>query len=769
MKQCNSCFFVICLLLLLTGKGNGQIKYPDFTRIKDITGLPNRLPNNVMPVLACWFWTEKEFMPGGYKTFIDQSVLHSPYNLLCASIRLPGRETTTEAVHNQLKLAARYAAAHGIPLIADLDVRTARRAFESKYTDELQEMLLLQKTALYPDKSSETVITSKDLSDHYTGSTTHYIPLQGKLLRVYSYLTESAGIDPNSLEDITGNCTVVFSSKDSIRVRIPAAQNNNQACVLVSFTHLTPDVFAPHLMAFQREVIQQYADVPLAGVFKDEWGFPPCFDGSPDKNQFWYSSYRAQAYAEKTGGRDLLADCLLMHLNIKGKELERQMAINNFMEMSWQRNGALENDFYNTIKEVFGPDAVVTTHPTWYPYPDLREHMKNGLDWWVATRDWAQTDEYTPFAVRTALAKKWKCPIWYNMYYSSLRTDYEQSVWTFALAGGRINYHPIYPSNQSGIENHLQLLQGDLMRAESRVRLLNYISQSSLNCPVAVVFGHACTMNWAGPYYDDVGMELTEKLWIEGIPADLIPSSEIQNKNLLIDQEGWIRYGTQRYAVVVLYHPEYEKSSTAEFFHKAATGHTALYRMGDWTKDFNAEYFNGNKSLPEKMIEVNDITQIISGIKNVLKKWQIEFQTPAAESPGKKFDHVFVTPPTAGYCHLIDGTYIQVAGSKNVSGDSIRSKIKVRGYNVSFDAIGLFAVRLDENGHLQAMAAGGLKSFKTNDFSIQLDERLDMALWKNNEGKWEGVIQGLTGDIPLQLMKLTVSWTRIDLPVPLSE
>ena len=85
--------------------------------------------------------------------------------------------------------------------------------------------------------------------------------------------------------------------------------------------------------------------------------------------------------------------------------------------MSWERNAELEDDFYQTVKEVFGPEAIVATHPTWYPFPGFREYKKNGLHWWAATRDWAQTDELTPFGVRTALAKKWDSPVWYNMFY----------------------------------------------------------------------------------------------------------------------------------------------------------------------------------------------------------------------------------------------------------------------------------------------------------------------------------------------------------------
>ncbi len=722
-----------------------------------------------LPVQACWFWGEDEFLPGGYKTFIDNAALHSPYNLLSVSVRRPGKETISEIVHDQIKKTVEYAAEKGIRIVAVLDVRTARRAFESKYPDELQEMLLLKELETSEVEFVETVVISSDLNDHYTGATTHYIPLYGRLVRVYTYSLEDDMIASESLKDITQNCILISSSKDSIRVKIPPDSNNSKACVLVSYTHLTPDVFAPHLMEFQREIIRKYADIPLAGVFKDEWGFPPCFDGSPGKKQFWYSKYRSQAYSERTGGRDLLADCLMMHRGIKGKEGERIMAINHFMEMSWQRNGALENDYYNAVKEFFGPDAFVTTHPTWWPYPDLREHMKNGLDWWVATRDWAQTDEYTPFAVRTALSKKWGSAVWYNMYYSSDKADYEKAVWSSVLGGGRINYHPIYPGRDKKQDTHLELLRGNLMQAESRVGLLNYISQSPLNCQVAVIFGHACTMNWAGPSYDDVGMHLVNSLWQDGIPADLIPSSEIENKSLVVDEEGWIRYGKQRYSAVVLYHPEFERSTTADFFNKAARGRTSLFKTGNWTMDFNATKYYGDDILPGSMVSVTGTAQVFALIKAELIQRNVSKQTQSVRTTSDKFEHPFISPPATGYCHLIDGTCIQVAGTNNISGDPVRSTIRVNGYPVSFDAIGLAAVRLDENGDVQAIAAGGLKSFRAGNFKITLDKRIDLALWKNDEGEWEGVVQGLDGEIPSQLLLLTQNWTKIKLPVRLDE
>src|SRR5690606_16455853 len=127
--------------------------------------------------------------------------------------------------------------------------------------------------------------------------------------------------------------------------------------------------------------------------------------------------YRSEVYRDRTGGRDLLADLLLMHKGIEGREKERLQAINHFQEMARVRNVELEAGFYQVVKETFGPEGIVAVHPTWFPYPERREFKKNGLDWWAVKRDWAQTDEVVPFGIRTALAKKWNSPVWFNMYY----------------------------------------------------------------------------------------------------------------------------------------------------------------------------------------------------------------------------------------------------------------------------------------------------------------------------------------------------------------
>ena len=728
----------------------------------------HRVPAGVLPVLGCWFWQEPEFAPDGFRDFIDLVSVHAPYNLLTTSLRIPEKEVTDDDVVAQIDAAARYAEERGVPLVMDLDVRLARRAFAEAYPDELQEMLRLQEVELDAGGDIEVEVSSRDLNDHYTHRTTHYIPLHGSLQRVYSYVRDSDGIDPATLKDITASCTVTASSERAVKVRVPHSEEaeGQRACVMVSFAHLTPAVFAPHLMEFQRGILQRYADVPLAGVCKDEWGFPPCFDGDPDKNEYWYSRHRARAYAERTGGRELVADCLLMHVNILGRERERLAAINHFMMMSYKRNAALEDDFYRAVKDVFGDSAVAATHPTWWPYPDSREFKKNGLSWWAATRDWAQTDETTPFAVRTALAKKWGSPVWYNMYYSTSKTDYERNVWAYALAGGRINYHPPWPEPKSLLERRRTLLRGGLMRAESRVRLLNFITRAPLDCPVAVVFGHASAMNWAGPGYNDVGMEVADRLWSTGYPADLIPTSEIENGSLRIGEDGSIQYGPQRYAAVVLYHPNLESMNTLEFFQEAAKGPTSLFRVGGLTNDFAGNRFGDSVKLPDSMAVESDFQVLVLGIGRALRAKGVPLQTPATVEMGG-FGHTSASPGPGGSCRLTDGTIIWVAGSHDVQGDRLQKTTTIHGRSVSIDATGVAAVRLDENGEIEAFAAGGLRRIFAGSLELTLDRAADVAMWRDDKGRFRGVLQGHEGPVPDALESITSDWVRLAVPVGL--
>ena len=133
------------------------------------------------------------------------------------------------------------------------------------------------------------------------------------------------------------------------------------------------------------------------------------------------------------------------------------------------------------------------------------------------------------------------------------------------------------------------------------------------------------------------------------------------------------------------------------------------------------------------------------------------------------FHNVSSSPPTTGFCRLIDGTIIQVAGTNNVAGDPIQTTQTIKGHEIVFDAVGITAIRLNDRGDIEAMVAGGLNYFKAGDFEISLDKRVDMAFWKDENNKFSGLLQGWKGAIPEILLTITKNWQLLEVPPPLPE
>jgi hypothetical protein len=731
---------------------------------------PIRLPHNVPPVIGAWFPEESEMQPEGYRNYLDAIAEHSHYNLLTTTMRIRQRQMVDPEVHDWFKQAVTYARSRGIGVALDLDVRQSIPAFKKRYPEELQERLWLQEIDL--TETGEAVANITYGLGHGDAICTAE-PNAMCLQRAYSYVQTPQGIDPETVKDITSSCKVRKATARELSVAIAcgAGDKGRKACVIARVTFDFPAVFGPHLLQFEADTIRQYADLPLSGLMKDEWGFPAAHDGNPQKNGYWFSRFQAEAYAKATRGRDLVRDTLLMCFGERGREADRQAAINQVMELYRLRNTEIEQTFYQATKATFGPDAFVGTHDTTFPYPDSREFERNGLNWWTATRDYAQSDEITPYCCRTSMAKKFGGPVWYNQWYASTADSYGKLIWSYALAGGRMNFHILYPSSPPYHERGKDLLRTNVPRGDCRIRLLNFISQSPVECPVAVIFGHACAMNWAGPAFDDVGTELTDAFWRAGYYADLIPSSEARDQALRVDEEGNIWYGRQRYAAVVLYHPEFETAATAEFFRKAATGKTILCRVGDWTKNFDARPFDGHAALPSRMKLASDISACANTIIAELRNQGIEPQTPATVTLPKwnGIGRTSAALPSSGTCRLIDGTVILASGEHDVMGDPIQKTLKVRGRDATFDAVGIAAVRTGENGKVEAMAAGGLKSFRTGDVSIELAQRADVALWRDANGGWQGVLQDHDGPVPDGLLAITKNWARLRVPVPFGQ
>jgi len=245
----------------------------------------------------------------------------------------------------------------------------------------------------------------------------------------------------------------------------------------------------------------------------------------------------------------------------------------------------------------------------------------------------------------------------------------------------------------------------------------------------------------------------------------------LRDQALRVDADGNVWFGRQRYAAVVLYHPEFENATTAGFFQKAAKGKTLLYRIGDWTKNVDATAFYGNAVLPSRMKVARDINGCAEAVLAELRAAGIAAQTCASVTLPRwgSLGRTSAALPSAGNCRLVDGTVILASGQNDVRGDPIQKTLNVDGHDVAFDAVGVAAVRLDKAGKLEALAGGALKSLRGGGVTIELPERVDVAMWRDGKSQWHGVLQDFSGPVPAALLAFTQDWLRLSVPRPFEQ
>ncbi len=728
---------------------------------------PDRLPDTFLgrrmaPQIGCWFPGVHEVLePGGFKPPLDALCRSGAFDLLCVSSRSTHNESDSDSSVAFLRQAAGYALQkYGVRLVLDAEIRLSRKSFFKAHPQCCQERLHLVEQLQCRGQKVNIALAVDALTDHYTHNY-RYEVLGCRLLKVWAYRKTAADtVDAASVRDITaeverftadgGRCEIVLSGE--------TAQENRFVCAAVAFAFLYPDVHSDEALHFERDLISKHQQINAAGFIKDEWGFPPSYTWATEKNEYWFSPAMMRRYAMISGGRDLADDCFLMYRSQTGRAGDRSQAIDRLNRMNQARLLEFEQQVYELSKKYWGEYAFVGTHPTWYPYPGKNEFRKNGLMWWRHPRDYAQTDEVTPFCCRTGMAKAAAQPVWYNEYYQTHPSHYIYEHWTCLLAGGRVNIHPFYPKSdepaEAGDFRILPILRGGADRIRSRTRLLNFIMEASLQCPVAVVFGHWGVMNWTCPQYFDslqAAITLCNELSRRGYPADLIPSSEIHTvgvdgkKRWLLAEDGRLQYGRQPYEWVLFY--GVTESDRADI--------DSLWGLGDKGETRRA-------ILPPAM----DQSAWAQRVTEDLQRRGIQPQTVWVESDNRWKGSMY-RPPMSGLARFTDGTLLWASGSQEEPrGKTIRlDKASVlsndgrQTFEISAEAVGVLACRFDKEDGLVALAASDLKFFHAGGMNIDTaDCPTDVVLWKDHSGVWQGVFQAEENRLPQGLKAAAEKW-----------
>ena len=714
-----------------------------------------RLPVDVVPENAFWGFGTRDF-PDGMKAFnrmADEGFAKSTYNCITLTLRCNPELGDAETMSAAKAFFAK-ARATGVKVYMDTDPRIARREFFARWPNERQGIAYVA-TAASTNGVASFAHTFNDATDHMTGGAkSSYRPLAARVADAFAVRRRADGsldLARRRPVDVTPEIAVQKRRDEGgggymdravaiVKGKAAGLADDETLVATLVADYYSIDVFSPHIIPFERELMARYKELGADGGLRDEWGFIPNYN--PDRRAFWWSPHLADAYRAACG-RDLLADLPLMACGPMG-DAARAAAIGAYMKLILARNVEIEQDFYDTDKRLFGADVYVVKHPTWYSSVCPQEFFHNGLDWWQARRDWAQGDENAPIYALNAIAKKWGGPVWLNEGYTTTPERNVFRVWTYAICGGRQVYHGLYgnaqemkkynerPWEESRVRTTTDLLAPGNVTAQARVRLPNLISRAQVDSPVAFVFGHERLVDWSGKGWNDHGEWKILALMSQGWWCDAYPASECGLGTLTVDGDGYLRVGQQRYLAVMLHNlSDGEKRA----FDAIMNGRTLKTRI-----------FGGNEG---------------AAVRAYLQQAGAVRQPPVKG----KTRAGYVYPEPDGTLRLIDGTAIRIrADWDHPRGLPIAETLESNGAKFAVAAEGLCAVRA-ENGQLAALAAGGLTRVDGPGLALTLDQPEDVVLLKI-DGEWHGVWQTPHADkpIPAPLAALTPHWIRLLLP-----
>lgn len=664
------------------------------------------------PSIIYWKWDPSILEPGVLEAKAKDLLSRSSFDQIFIGVHWMNRPVNDPELVAKIEECCRLVQSSGRKMMLELDIRNEYAGFIKEFPKDCIYAFSYEETSL--NDQGEAVIEVENQMAY------HYFEPSGfrgieRILGSWCFETSGGEIIPASRENVLP-LTSFEVGDETTKITIKAGRGNahKQVLVLPAFRQAIPDLFSPNLYVFYQELFDELAHIPLNGVGVDEWGVDVMIklsDGEVVNDHLTYSDSFAAKYHHLTG-RSLQDDLILGKYFIQGDQTKSYEFVNDYSQV--MRNTMVENEtwFYNKGKEVYGPDAFIGAHPTWWGSASklYLEVLKNGLDWWEVPRDYAQTDEVIIYPIRFALARKWGGSVWYNMWYSlgtrRLETYFSES-WRNIRYGGRTHYHGyecpnedvVLPLNGEGMLEQIE-------ETEEGIRRIRAFQKSTPDSRILVVFGMEAVSNWmlnqpgavrwtcSSPRLDRV-LEMTQAIFEAGYLCDLVPSSEIANGSVRLE-DGKLRYGSHHdYDALIFLFPEFVSESVWEFLKSYRAQGGKLAGVGSLTRlnggrDVGAEFGAWQSGLATWWKDVEEV-QGVSLLVETLKKWQIT---------GNAFEHG---------CVYKDGSVIFTAdGDRNI-GNSLKVREFIHGHLVEFQGEDYLALELDETGRVKRYVSGKCK------------------------------------------------------------
>lgn len=696
------------------------------------------------PKIIYWKWDDSHVELGNYREKIDDIVQRSNFDHIYITTHWCHEGITSNTMHDVIKDACHYIHCKGRKLIFEIDPRAEKSVFVKKY----------------PHRKIAFVYTKEIILNNSGEGNSDFYVVQGSggelflgnrqsgesLLRVYCFkkIRENS-YDKDSLQDITEKCILERTSQECVRIEVKSGVENSQktAFVMAAVWYDFNDLFSEENTSFFDELLQQYSDIPLDGIALDEMGFPwlPNFSFSHasyiDWNNTPYYSYEMEREFEIRYNKDLLLNYFHMRYYPQEDDFEQIASINIYNEFIRNKVTEVESYFYNRVKEIYGPNMFVGVHPTWFAIEEVdntAEIWKNGIDWWDVPRDYGFTDEIMIYPVRLALTHKWGSNIFYNMWYSESTARVEtffEETWKNARFGGRTITLGYECSNEQGIVIELKYpgLLEKVSQMEEKINLLNQFQTAPAASDIIIIMGIPassnvlCNLNacrrW--DHYKGVFTEcfsLARDIWNAGYNCDLVGSYEVEDGDVKVLEDGRVQYGNQVYNSVLLAFPEFSKEEVLHFAEKIISKGSKLSVIGNMTRNFYGKVVKDRFEGIKQNVDYYAVRPQVFDLIN-------QFHTQGIQTYRVPYG-----------CILQDGSVILTAPAPDRPiGNKLSIDFMHQSFHVEGEGTDLFALKLDEGGHLEKLCAVNLKYLKINGESILEFGTPQDILWSKKEGQ----------------------------------
>ena len=526
--------------------------------------------------------------------------------------------------------------------------------------------------------------------------------LKSELLKAVAFRKSGNGFyEESSFLDITNRAKILYEDPECLTLGFDTADLQDYTVyVMVAHYYGAIDLFSDQAIQEFRDLIDAYADTGLDGIVLDEYKnmtIMPPWQIDEFRERFYGKNFHR--YFREQTGNDLVQTMFEMRFCPENREDIRIRAINQYFDIFRHSTKRVETFVAEYSVKVVGPQALSGLHNTYHNTLQSDEIWQTCCNWWEVPRKYAQTDECIAYPIRMGMACG--CPenLVYDMYYTTNPEGYFKKAMKDAPYGCRVTYHII----RNG-DSDISLNTGDpkfleaVKPYEDKIRLLNLFDPKLPKMELLVVFGFPALCNWY-PDYDarnqmDINGKLNiedrvEELWNGGYFNALAPSDAIADGRITM-KDGKFDYCGHRFEKLLYLYPQYSKASVLSFLQNAIDQGYDVKILGELTRDFDGNpatlVFGENTVLTEE----SDISQGFGLTPN----------------------------PIPNGCQLEDGSVV-ITDYDSIAEDKFCTyRFDVNGFSCEATFKGVLAVKLNDGGEIEKIAAGNLKEVTRNEHAL---------------------------------------------------